>query len=521
MDKREKYITRYNGRLSLRFRAITGNKLAACLLPLILLFGGCVSERIEFEESNATVNISLNIPGYSIKSRAMSSSNESRIDYNNIHVLVFEEVGHEEVFRYKATVMSFEPPDITLKVPVGNAHQRFRFVVVANVEVPHIDNGTPKDVALNHLVFDCVGKWNTANVNPAFIPMWGEYGKLLEIKKNTSINIQVHRALARVDVGVLFKFNNPDPVTGEEYADKETDKESVRGLKNFKIKDIRVYRTVNKAYVTSTADKMVANQVFEPHIPYNAKYNSDSETNYEALDDANRFPLIYTLPTGSDSYIREIYIPESFPSGVNASSANVPCLVIGGYYGEGNNTHVTYYRADFGSYINGNLTDYRSLLRNHRYVFDICKVSGPGFEEPEQALNSIVSEMSLDMKEWNEVPLNNIIQGNYYFSIDSREVILNARPTDGMTVISDIIFYKTNIALDPYSNPFACKWISSGSTFNDNFDIIFDYTEKAIIVKALNENVGIGALPLSDRLEIIVENYLFTIDVKQNVIPAD
>ena len=44
-----------------------------------------------------------------------------------------------------------------MKVPVGNAQERFRLVVVANAEAPHIDNVTPKDVALNHLVFDCVG----------------------------------------------------------------------------------------------------------------------------------------------------------------------------------------------------------------------------------------------------------------------------------------------------------------------------------------------------------------------------
>ena len=517
------------------------------LLLLFLLLNGCVYERIidlktDYNGESATLYLTLDIPGLnpihnpsydpaynsgfdsgnnsgnSPKTRAMSVAGESSINYNNLHVLVFEEVGQDEVFRYQATITALAPPQITLKVPIAREQARYRFVVMANATAPYIADGTPKNEALNQFVFDCVGKWNASNTSFSLIPMWGEYSQLFVIENNASINVLMHKALARVDIGTLFKFNNLDPVTRQEYPDKETDKESVWGLKNFKIKNVRVYRTLNKAYVASSADKMVANEVVTPNVPVSAKYNSGSDTGFDDFGDADNHPLVYSLTTKSNSYIREIYIPEYFPLNVNSSSDNVPCLVVGGYYGEKNNTHVTYYRADFASYSNGKALAYIPLLRNRRYVFDIRSVGSPGYNEPEQALNSIVSDMTLDVKVWNELPFDYNVQGNYFYSIDTREVILDARPQAGVMRVSYAISYKTN--LDPVSNPFTYKWKSSGNTYNNNFDVIFDYSAKTITIEAKNNNVGIGTLPLSDQIYINVANYQFTINVKQKAINA-
>ena len=537
MENNNKQINLRDCRISLLSGTFIDNRyfrlfIAAYLFSFFLLFTGCVFERIDretdYEGDSATLYLNLDIPGlnsdlnsgYNPKSRAMSLANEVRIDYNNIHILVFEEVGQDELFRFQAVITALAPPQITLKIPKGQEQTKYRFVVVANAGIPYIADGTPKNEALNNFVFDCMGKWNTSDESFSLIPMWGEYSKLITIKDNMFVNVLMHRALARVDVGALFKFNNPDPVTGQEYPAKDTDKESVWGLSNFKIKDIRVYRTLNKAYVASSANKIVANEVVTSNIPLSAKYNSDSETGFDDIKDADNQPLIYTLLSGDDSYIREIYIPESFPLDANSSSDNVPCIVVGGYYGTNNNTHITYYRADFATYSKGLLLNYLPLLRNHRYVFDIRSVAGPGYNKPEQALNSIISDMTLDVKEWNEIPFNYQVQGNYFCSIDTREVTLDARSMGGATDISYDIFYRTNLDLDPVYNPFDYKWISSGSTVSTDFDVIFDYQAKTITIKAQNDNVGFGSQTLSDQLYINVENYQFTIDVEQIAINA-
>ena len=277
--------------------------IAAYILPLFLLLNGCISERLgmdedyeDYEDGNAILYLSLDIPGlnsgqnsdynsvnnYNINSvswytpntiqnseselRAMSAANESSIDYDNIHILVFEEVEQDELFRYKAVISAVTPQQLALKIPVSRANERYRFVAVVNAGVPNIADGTSKNEALSQMVFDCVGKWNTSDASFSYIPMWGEHRQPFAIKNNTSINIIMHRALARVDVGALFKFNNPNPITGQEYDGRDTDKESVWGLDNFKIKEIRVYRTVNKGFVASSAEKMVANEVVTPNI---------------------------------------------------------------------------------------------------------------------------------------------------------------------------------------------------------------------------------------------------------------
>jgi len=161
------------------------------------------------------------------------------------------------------------------------------------------------------------------------------------------------------------------------------------------------------------------------------------------------------------------------------------------------------------------------VLRNHRYVFDIRNVESAGFEDPGQALHAIESNMTLDVKEWNEQPFNYTVYGNYYCSIDSREVTLEARAIEGTTEISNSISYRTNLDLNPVSNPFTYKWKTSGNSSNENFDVLFDYSAKTITIKAKNDNVDISAQLLSDQLEITVKNYQFTIDVEQKAINAD
>ena len=537
MDNKNKYISlrdcRFNTRVIMDNRYIR-LFFAAYILPFLLLLNGCTIEHLDVDDKDgsATIYLNLDVPGlnsgqnsayspvynsgsgYPSTLRAMSAENESSIDYRNIHVLVFEDVGTDELFRYRATITASDHLQLTLTLPVSRAQERYRIVVVANADVPFIADGTPKNEAMNSIVFDCVGKWNTSDASFAHIPMWGENKQPFAIKDDMSVNILLHRALARVDIGSLFKFNNPNPVNGQVYADRDTDKESVWGLGDFKIKDMRVYRTLNKAFVTTSVDKIAADVVVIPNIPPSAKYNSDSGIGIDDLKDADNNPLVYTLPTGSDRYIREIYIPESFPSGVGLHADNVPCIVVGGYYGENNTTHVTYYRADFASYSNGKVQIYSPLLRNHRYVFDIRSVSGAGHNEPEQALKSITSDMTLDVKEWNEVPLNYSLLGSYFFSIDAREVTLEASPSQGATAAT--IAYRTNI--DLVANPFTYKWISSGNTESNDFDITFDYTAKTITITAKNDNVSPGAQPLSTQVEITVKNYLFTIDVTQKTI---
>lgn len=486
------------------------------LLSILLLLGACSDEYPTtgaIENGKVTLNLSLSIPGLSsIGTRAMSASQESAIDDTKIQVLIFENTGTSEVFRYQATITNKSLPKITLKVP--SSSNKYRLVILTNMDSQTIADGTTKEIALQNFTFNCLGKWNAVSANPSKFPMWGELGSLITFKNDQSLSILLHRAIARVDVGVLFKFNNPDPVTGLEYEQKESDKESVYGMDKFKIKDIRVYRTLSKAYAASSSDRMTGNEVTTPNIPASTKYNSNSGTEYTTLADVDQYPLIYELSSGGNSYIREIYIPESGIINASSNMDNVPCLVIGGYYGAGNNTNVTYYRADFATYNNGAVAAYRPILRNHQYVFDIKNVNGPGFEEPEQALHSITSPMQLNVIDWNQVPLGFYVQGHYYVSVEERNIWLEARPLSGTTDITYTLPFASNLDIDGTdSKKFDLTWGKPEAL--RPFEVNVDYVNKTFTFTANQSNIAPDGGILTDVLTVKVENLQFTITVNQ------
>lgn len=460
------------------------------------------------DKATVDVRINMNIPGvHPQNSRAMAPSQESEIAYSNLQILVFEETEGGDIFRYKASIEGNSSP-LTVKVKPSTANEKYRFVAIANTDEQAIAVGTPKSDALNQYLFSCLGKWNTSDSNPRLIPMWGEQTNSMVITGDNSVSILMHRSLARIDIGNLFKFNNPDPKTGQEYAQKETDKESVWGLENFKIKDIRIYRTKAQAFAATSSDRIKGNEVVIPNIPPTANYNSNEGTSYATQVEADMHPLIYTLADRADSYIREIYVPESTIINDSSNSDNVPCIVVGGYYGTGNTTVVTYYRADFANYSNGIADTYKPILRNHRYLFDIKSVSGPGFETPEQALKSFSSPISFHVTEWNEVPLNYHTQGQYFLSIANRNIWLEATPSEHTTENMFEVSYNTNLELDGSpSKQFTYSW-----EIGTYFDIAIDYINKKLIFKA-KENTGADIR--SDKLTLRLENIELRININQ------
>ncbi len=415
----------------------------------------------------------------------------------------------------------------------------YRFVVFANVPTQQIPERSSKEDVLNLYTFSCIGAWATSG-EAAAIPMWGETTDLIKVDSNKEISVSLHRALARVDVGLNFKSTT-----------QGNQSEEVGGLADFKLTSVRVYRTKNKAYAGTSSENITSNneEVIAPSIPADAKYNmgNGGATNDRAEADSN--PLVYQLNSPSNSYVREIYIPESInlpsSSATSISMDEVPCLVIGGSYKGGEET---FYRVDFADYIKENgvnkVNRYKEILRNHRYRFNIKSVSSPGFKEPEQALNSISTPMDVNVMVWNDVPLNSFVQGNKYFQIDQREVWLDVTYPiyngEVFTVIGTNIPFKTNIQLikdeeeshqagvDIFKN-FKLEWASSGTQYTDEFQalVVLEDTQiengpfvpaNSIVIQIHDENVGFngeGVEEIKDVLYVTVDNFKFSIHVTQ------
>lgn len=475
------------------------------------IFSSCSEDYLDsssIDGDTAFVTLSMDVPGLSSpSSRTMSSENESKI--NSIQAFMFEVTESGDIFRYKVDDITSDHKKLKLRVKVDKSEKKYRIVLFANTDLyrKKIDDKTPKKDVLKLFSFTNTQKW-TADKH---IPMWGESEPIL-LKGNTATDIILHRSLARVDVGTRFKFNDNLASSSDDKL-----KEEVLGLDNFKIEDVRVYRTLSSGYVASL-HSLIGNEVKQTSIPEGAKYNSESGEEFTSLEAADANPLVYGTDFISEGVepkiVREIYIPEAEGSNLD----DIPCIVVGGYYGEDNTDKITYYRADF----NEEKISETVVLRNHRYVFDIQSVSGPGFETPEEALRGIKSPMEVNVISWNEIDTDYYVQGDYFMKIAEREISMDAIPQKDETKVTYEIPFETNLVLTENfnkdnNNPdlrkdFVLKWHKGD---NSPFEVSVDYAAKKFVFSA-PQNSGANSQPLNDILRVAVESFTFYIKVNQN-----
>ena len=437
----------------------------------------------DFPNTNGTVNshgymkINFNLSDYKAPTtsgtRAMTEDDEIAIKPEQLSLLVFKGDGD---FYYKAPIVegslqieadkntpSKATGTVTVKL-VKSDTETFDLVLVANHDISGItmkEGETTKAEVLKALTYDLPtgGKWNAGGGDKSTpFPMWAEL-KNVEVKENmTNPEVDLYRALARIDVGASFDF------TGG------TNTEKTVPLADFKIKSVNVYRTYNQGQVAPlSSDKKPGEDGYTASIPEGAARFADDE------------PLVYTIADaeGADKYVREIYVPEAdLPA--TPSNDNMHTLVVGGFY-DGSTTP-TYYRLDFAT--DEKDTDKRTylpILRNHRYLFNIVSVKGPGFNSPEAALQSEPSgTIEYEVIVWDESIHEMHVQGKYYFGLDNREITLKAKSITEETDNFKVIKYQTNYpisdadkitfvwesqenATDPSVSPhFTAEWTTKG-----------------------------------------------------------
>lgn len=466
---------------------IIHNKIYLGLFLIILSLVGCSdisrTERIIID-STEKVNMQLNLSAQSesLNTRA-SIQRIDVIDPATLQVLVFEVMGDgSEVYRYTAPVIKHMGSSMyTIEANTSAKNEKYRFVILTNVENQTIAEGALKQDVLNQFTFAAAGKWGVTSTDAKLIPMWGELVEPIVVDRDRYINVLLHMALARVDIGLNFKTDNPEDQLDE-----------VLGLPNFKLTSIRVYRTKNKGYVATSKEKLDANNnTIAANIPADAIYNLADGSVTDKLVEADKSPLLYAVdliqnPKGVDKLIRNIYIPESFVLPAHPSMDEVPCIVVGGYYGEKNiasDTPVeTFYRMDFATYKAGTplIDSYKTILRNHRYRFNVKSISHPGFPDEDQALKSIPTNIEVVVEDWMEDLYNFNVQGDYFFSIDKRNIEVPTvdlagdldKPKGLDASLKDYVWikvpYRSNISKDKYTY----NWESSKTDQSDQFEVI-------------------------------------------------
>ena len=129
-------------------------------------------------------------------------------------------------------------------------------------------------------------------------------------------------------------------------------------------------------------------KVTTPSVPDGSMANVSSRMFSVSEEDRNEFSA-------------QLYLPEvSSPAeGDRVSSAT--CIVVGGYYNR--NEKLSYYRMDFDPDNKENA--FGQILRNHKYIFNVKKVSAPGWDNPDDAANNQSAHIVAEVRQWEFPPV--------------------------------------------------------------------------------------------------------------------
>ena len=386
------------------------------------------------EESYLHINISRS--GDLPTSKSLTVSQEEVI--KDIYVFALKDGIVSSVAEgVNITNASFEAKLIVSKDPTD----KYRLVVLANVK-SYIDaketgleyfNGKLYSELQSEFISGALTEplYATTPTNKKAMIMWGETKKLIELKPSTKVdNINLLRALARVDVGIGSSIKSPDGTfkwDGLKLGSTE--------LIPFDLTSVHVFRPQNEY---SFIPKMNGSTttIFD-HTTGQVKEQSAIGVKNEISA-----PWNYTTLSNTKYTTRQIYLPESdvkmgeTGTFIDNNHENRAALVVGGKYNGSNTT--TYYRIDFSH--EKKLCD---VIRNHQYQVSIRNVFGVGYVDPETAYKARSMNLTADVIDWTASKDHEIIfDGVNWVSIQSKSVILpggnSAEAVQNLSISSNI-----------------------------------------------------------------------------------
>ncbi|MCD8173307.1 MAG: FimB/Mfa2 family fimbrial subunit, partial [Alistipes sp.] len=274
----------------------------------------------------------------------------------------------------------------------------YDFVFIANAgdeldALGDIPAGTAKEDITSALVHSG-GGWT----GDFTLPMWGE--SRVYIPKGTFsayFTVNMIRMVSRVDVLLSDEINGS----------------------LFELAAVELHNAYGSGHIAPAADNWDDENlcVTAPTAPQGVTVAGSPETYTPDEDQAVKGIYAYERPAG------EVYDETGF-------------LLLGGYY-DGSDV-LTWYRVDF-------LVDpeepfsYRPLLRSHLNLINITDVTGPGFEDREDAIKSVPVNMAASVTEWNISDGDLVISGSHLLSVSRNNIVTGNGATASIpvTVLTD------------------------------------------------------------------------------------
>ena len=337
---------------------------------------------------DALVRLTVSMPQAAFPredTKAADESGESLI--RAVKILVFEQEDDRYAFRYMAEGERVES--------VGNTTRFEARLLGTPNPVKLMLAGNYGDAFLNYA--PSPGDAEDAvkmNMGRSFadmegnLPMYGEVAipSGLQTDEENSFNVKMLRAVARIDVVKLLDADS----------------------RPFRIESVRLYRPNDKIRIApSESVSTEFPRVTEPSV-FQGAAMSGSPVKAEI--------------TGTDPVsVTGIYAPEAEGKTDPAMQlTGVTCLVVGGYYD--GQTQPSYYRIDFDSGLEGH--PFGQILRNYKYVFQIKKVTGPGWSDPDAAAVNRATSIVAQVEAWEDFTIGMYFEGENYFGVSARTLKL-------------------------------------------------------------------------------------------------
>lgn len=409
-----------------RFRFLAG------ILPAWILLSCSSEQEISPAPSGSGetfVTFSLRVPGATTPaSRGLTEDEENAVA--EIDILAFHPVSGKFEFHAgcDAGDITTDPEDSKKKTFTVKLRQgTWDVAVLANarslVDAATLTGKTKSTLLPEFMVeMPADGKWTAKR-----IPMWSEVKKAAISEGITLTDVKLARMVARVDVDI--------PAT----------------VSNFKLTGVDLYNyntwgTLVPA-ATGAWDK-TEGKALTPVVPATSVLTQGPVSYGEdEIDEENNrcFTEIYLFEAENHSDV-----PDSHDTGKGLTART--CLVIAGIWDANENGdftddgEATFYRVDFSTGT-GSSQKFLDVLRNHKYIFNIMRVSGPGYEDSQTAFESGPVNIEAGVLEWNDGGMGDIVaDGQYMLAVSrgefsfSRDGRADKREDNVLTIYTD---YKT------------------------------------------------------------------------------
>lgn len=401
----------------------------------------CTDESMVNDDSfdKVVVRMTLSVPGADSRvggDYQLGGTKADSLDANilqqryidDVYILLFENKQDGTLIDFTKATLNGDQGDVTRTIE-GQFSQRnssINIVVLANLKqnglVVDFTNykGKTEQEIYEALVYEYPKAGWKLDKNARFLPMWGKQTNITLSQREININeFDLYRGVAKMGVQVA--------TTAQE---------------KFTLKEVYVYNVNSKGYCAAPTKRPDVGDT------NNNKNDQFEEPEIPAVDGTPcvqlSAPLEYKNITNNAIH-NQIYLSES--NNKNPGTDRQPLVVVvGGIYNgdglvENNGSNLTYYRIDMKddkeATTDGVLAPF-DIIRNHSYIFNITAVNNPGTPTPEEALDEAVVGLTVEVKDYTEVPMQGITP-QYTLTVDN-----STFGFEGLTITPGLLEVKTD-----------------------------------------------------------------------------